>query len=318
MTTCDQGSTTDSETETVLPASVRRLRAADKDIYLVGTAHVSARSVSDVEETIRRVRPDSVAVELCPSRHQAMTRREQWQQMDIVKIIREKKALFLLAQLILSAFYRRLGQQLGIEPGAEMMAGIREAESLGAELVLADRPIDITLKRVWGYLGWWQKSKMVFHLLSGVLFSEEIDREMVEEMLNQDQLENLLGEFTNGFPEVKHRLIDERDIYLAQKIRQAPGNSLVAVVGAGHLDGITRELEHESDLAMIMALPPRSPWSRIVKWSLPLLIVGLIVAGFFRGGGQHSLESIYIWLLVNGLLSGLGAALAGGHPLTIL
>jgi pheromone shutdown protein TraB len=133
-----------------LPDSVHEITAAGKTIYLVGTAHVSAASVDEVIETIDTIRPDAVAVELCPKRYEAMTRPDDWQQMDIVKVIKEKKALFLLAQLILSAFYRRLGKQLGIRPGAEMMAGIEGAQKIGAELVLADRPIDITLKRVWG------------------------------------------------------------------------------------------------------------------------------------------------------------------------
>ena len=310
-------STTLNKTPT-LPESVRHISVLDKEIYLVGTAHVSQKSVTDVKETIQTLKPDTVAVELCPPRYQAMTKPEHWQQMDIVKVIKEKKALFLLAQLILSSFYRRLGQQLGVQPGAEMMAGISEAEAIKAELVLADRPIDITLKRVWGYLGWWQKMKMIFHLLAGVIFSEEIDPEMVEEMLNQDQLETLLTEFTAGFPEVKRRLIDERDIFLAQKLRQAPGKCIVGVVGAGHLEGIAREIEKDTPLEPILELPPQSPWMNIIKWAIPGLIIAMIIAGFFQGGGQHTMESIYIWLLVNGILAAVGAAAACGHPLTVI
>lgn len=301
-----------------LPESVRHISILDKEIYLVGTAHVSQKSVTEVKETIQTLKPDTVAVELCQPRYQAMTKPEHWQQMNIVKVIKEKKALFLLAQLILSSFYRRLGQQLGVQPGAEMMAGISEAEAIQAELVLADRPIDITLKRVWGYLGWWQKMKMIFHLLAGVIFSEEIDPEMVEEMLNQDQLETLLTEFTAGFPEVKRRLIDERDIFLAQKLRQAPGKCIVGVVGAGHLDGITKEIEKDTPLAPILELPPKSPLMKIIKWAIPGLIVAMIIAGFFQGGGQQTMESIYIWLLVNGVLAAIGAAAACGHPLTVI
>ena len=301
-----------------LPDTVCHISIMDKDIYLVGTAHVSQKSVTEVIETIQALKPDTVAIELCPPRHQAMTRREHWEQMDIVKVIKEKKAIFLLTQLILSSFYRRLGKQLGVQPGAEMMAGITEAEAIGAELVLADRPIDITLKRVWGFLGWWQKMKMIFHLLAGVLFSEEIDKEMIEEMLEKDQLETLLTEFTAGFPEVKRRLIDERDIFLAQKLRQAPGKCIVGVVGAGHVKGIVKEIEKETPLDPILELPPKSSWLNVIKWGIPALIISMIIAGFFVGGGQHTLESIYIWLLVNGILAAIGAAVACGHPLTIL
>ncbi|MEA3333834.1 MAG: TraB/GumN family protein [Pseudomonadota bacterium] len=306
------------DNNSTLPEAVRHISILNKDIYLVGTAHVSQKSVTEVKETIQTLKPDTVAVELCPPRYQAMTRPEHWRQMDIVKVIKEKKALFLLAQLILSAFYRRLGEQLGVQPGAEMMAGISEAKAIDAELVLADRPIDITLKRVWGYLGWWQKMKMIFHLLSGVIFSEEIDKEMVDEMLEKDQLETLLTEFTAGFPQVKTRLIDERDIYLAQKLRQAPGQCIVGVVGAGHIEGIVREIEKDTLLDPILDLPPKSPWMNIIKWAIPGLIIAMIIAGFFQGGGQHTMESIYIWLLVNGILAAVGAAAACGHPLTIL
>ncbi len=302
----------------ILPDSVRHITILDKDIYLVGTAHVSQKSVTEVEQTIRAIKPDAVAVELCPPRYQAMTQKDQWQKMDIVKVIKEKKSLFLLAQLILSAFYRRLGKQLGVQPGAEMMAGISEAETIGAELVLADRPIEITLKRVWGYLGLWQKMKMIFHLLSGVIFSEEIDKEMVDDMLEEDQLENLLAEFTAGFPGVKRRLIDERDIFLAQKLREAPGKTIVGVVGAGHIEGIVREIKTETPLEPILELPPKSQITNILKWGIPGLIVAMIVFGFFKGGGQYTMESIYIWLLVNGVLSGIGAAIACGHPLTVI
>ncbi|MCK5915556.1 MAG: TraB family protein, partial [Deltaproteobacteria bacterium] len=297
MTPIESTSTTlQTDDQPTLPDSVRHISILGKDIYLVGTAHVSAKSVTEVEETIQALKPDTVAVELCPPRYQAMTQRDQWQKMDIVKVIKEKKSLFLLAQLILSAFYRRLGKQLGVQPGAEMMAGITEAEAIGAELVLADRPIEITLKRVWGYLGLWQKMKMIFHLLSGVIFSEEIDKEMVDDMLEEDQLENLLAEFTAGFPGVKRRLIDERDIFLAQKLREAPGKTIVGVVGAGHLEGIVREIETETPLEPILELPPKSSWSNIIKWGIPGLIVAMIVFGFFKGGGQYTLESIYIWL----------------------
>ncbi len=307
-----------SDDQPALPDSIRHISILDKDIYLVGTAHVSQKSVTEVEMTIRALQPDTVAVELCPPRHKAMTQRDQWQKMDIVKVIKEKKALFLLTQLILSAFYRRLGKQLGVQPGAEMMAGITEAEAINAELVLADRPIEITLKRVWGYLGIWQKMKMIFHLLSGVIFSEEIDKEMVDDMLEEDQLENLLAEFTAGFPGVKRRLIDERDIFLAQKLREAPGKTIVGIVGAGHIEGIVREIETETPLGPILELPPKSQLTNILKWGIPGLIVAMIVFGFFKGGGQYTLESIYIWLLVNGVLSGIGAAIACGHPLTVI
>jgi pheromone shutdown protein TraB len=142
--------------------------------------------------------------------------------MDIFKIIRQKKAAFLLAQLVLSSFYRRLGEKLGVQPGAEMLEGIHMAEQTGATLVLADRDIDVTLKRVWGYLSFWSKMKLAMHLTMSIFLTEKIDTDMIEQLKKQDQLEAIMAEFAQRFPEIKRRLIDERDTFLAQKIRTAP------------------------------------------------------------------------------------------------
>jgi pheromone shutdown-related protein TraB len=304
--------------EVRLPARVVREAVDGREIYLVGTAHVSKESVQDVRTTVQAVRPETVCVELCASRHKAITSSDSWKKMDIVEVVRKKKALFLLAQLILTSFYRRLGDQLGVQPGAEMIEGTEQAKQVGAELVLADREIDITLKRVWGHLSFWNRFKMVGHLLGSLFLSEKISEEFIEEMKEEDQLENLLREFAEAFPEVKKRLIDERDIFLSQKIRSAPGDPVVAIVGAAHVPGIRKHIHREIPLDSILEVPPGSSIPAALKWGIPALIAALLVCGFFRGGGQNSLGSIYIWILVNGLLSAVGAAVALGHPLTIL
>jgi pheromone shutdown-related protein TraB len=302
----------------LLPKSVERITLAEKEIYVVGTAHVSAESVEDVKATIDAVGPDSICIELCAARHKALVQKDNWKKMDIFKVIKEKRALFLLAQLILNSFYTRLGKQLKVQPGAEMIEGMRQADRIGAELVLADRDIEITLKRVWGYLNLWNKLLMVSQLMASFFVGGSIDSELVEEMKSKDQLENIMEAFTDSFPEVKKRLIDERDIYLSQKIRTAPGKKIVAVVGAGHVKGIKEHIKNVISLEPIMEIPPKSVIPQILKWAIPLLIVVLLVVGFFKGGAEHSVESIYIWILVNGILSAAGAAIAFGHPITIL
>ena len=301
-----------------LPENVRHLNVDGKDVYLVGTAHVSKKSVEDVRDTVEAVNPDSICVELCPARHKAIVQRESWKQMDIFKVVKEKKSLFLLAQLLMSSFYKKIGEQVGIQPGAEMIEGINQAEKYSAELVLADRDIEITLKRVWGYLGFSNKLKMIGQLLMALLSREEIDDHLIENMKNQDQLETILESFTQSLPEVKERLIDERDIYLARKIREAPGTTIVAVVGAGHLNGIEQNIENDTPLEPLMEVPPKSIIPSILKWAIPLLIVGLVVAGFFKGGTEHSVHSVFIWIFVNGILSSIGAAIALAHPFTII
>jgi pheromone shutdown-related protein TraB len=302
----------------MLPDSIEEITVDGKRLYLVGTAHVSRESVQDVRDTIEQVKPDTVCVELCEARHRAITQQDTWKKMNIYKVIREGKAVFLFAQLVMTSFYRRLGEQLGVQPGAEMIEGIKLAEQSGARLVLADRDIQVTLKRVWGYLGLWNKLKMLAQLLAGLFIVEKIDREMIEDIKKKDQLENMLQTMAEAFPEVKKRLIDERDKYLAQKIRNAPGNTVVAVVGAGHIPGIKEYLGYDISVEPLMEVPPKSSVLSVLKWAIPAVILVLVAVGFMKGGTRHSLESLYIWVLVNGSLSAIGAAMAFGHPLTIL
>jgi pheromone shutdown-related protein TraB len=300
-----------------LPQRVTHVKVKDKDVYLVGTAHISKESVEDVRTTMEQVRPDAVCVELCKARHQTLTQADNWRKMDIYKVIRQKKALFLLAQLIMSSFYRRLGEKLGVQPGAEMLEAIHLTEQTGAQLVLADRDIEITLKRVWGYLGLWSKLKLAMQVVMGVFLPEPINSDVIEQLKKQDQLEAIMAEFAQRFPEIKRRLIDERDTFLAQKIRTAPGRTVVAVVGAGHVEGIQNQIQQDHSLDELMTLPPKSIWPAIFKWSVPLLIVALIAYGFTKGV-SHGVENIYIWVLVTGTLAAVGSALALAHPLTIL
>jgi len=307
------------ESDTVLPQSVTNITLDGKEIFLVATAHVSKQSVEDVRETIETVKPDCVCVELCQARYETMVKKDTWKKMNIFKIIKEKKSVVLLAQLIMSSFYRRLGEKLGVQPGEEMLEAIEQADKNGASLVLADRDIQITLKRLWRSLGFWTKMKMFSSLLYDVIVEEEkIDEEMIEKIKKTDQLETMMASFTKTFPQIKSCLIDERDIYLSQKIRQAKGSKIVAVVGAGHVVGIAEQIKEEQSLVQLMEIPPKSIIPTILKWVIPAAIVILLVVGFIKGGAAHSVESIYIWILVNGICSAIGAAIALAHPLTVI
>ncbi|WP_051564107.1 TraB/GumN family protein [Desulfovermiculus halophilus] len=309
--------TTDSKIQTALPPSVTTVRLEDKTVHIVGTAHVSHASVRDVETAISQIRPETVCVELCPSRHQAMTRPDDWKNMDLFKVVKEKKALFLLLQLILSGFYRSIAKQLGIQPGAEMLAAVTQAREQGANLVLADRDVNITLKRVWGYLPWWQKLKMLFHLVGTLIVPDKVDESSIEELKDKDQLEVVMDQVARAYPQVKKRLIDERDLYLAHAIQNAPGRVVVAVVGAGHVPGIVKALPSQIDPAPLQELPPPAKWPRVLKWLIPAIILGLLVYGFIQGPEQ-SIQSVSIWVLVNGIFSALAVALALAHPITIV
>lgn len=307
-----------AEAASSLPSSVTTVKLEGKTFILVGTAHVSAQSVQDVRDTVAAVRPDTVAIELCEPRYQGLVKKDAWRHTNIFRVIREGKATFLLAQLVMQSFYRRLGKQLEVEPGAEMLAGAACAEETGARLELIDRRIDITLKRVWRHLGFWQRFKLLVVMVEAVFSSEEIGAGDIEAMKNHDQLESLMGEMGKAFPEIKKRLIDERDVYLAEKLRRAPGERIVAVVGAGHVPGMLEAIRQPASLEDLERLPPPSRWSKIWPWLIPAAVVALIAWGFVEGGTERGVDSIAIWFGVNGVLSALGAALALAHPLTVL
>lgn len=297
--------------------NVTHVRVGDKDIYLLGTAHVSKQSVDDVKKLARDIEPETICVELCASRHQVMTQQDAWQKMDIYRVVKENKSLFLLAQLGLSTFYRKIGEKLGVRPGAEMLEGVQQAEKLGAELVLADRDVNITLKRVWGALSLWSKLKLLGHLVMSMLYQGNIEAADIEKLKSKDQLQVVMDEFAGSFPQVQKTLVDERDQYLAHKISNAPGTRILAVVGAAHVPGIKKYLDQRVDVARLTSIPKPPVWPVILKWAIPLLIVLLLAVGFLTQGTEHSIQSVYIWVLVNGIFSALGVGLALGHPLTI-
>ncbi|WP_291320944.1 TraB/GumN family protein [Desulfonatronospira sp.] len=298
--------------------NLHQVQAGEKTVYLLGTAHVSEKSVEDVKKAVQQVQPDTICVELCASRYQTLMHPDVWKNTDIYQVIKENKALFLLAQLGLSAFYRRIGQKLGVRPGAEMLEGVKQAESTGAELVLADRDVNITLKRVWGSLSMWGKFKLLMQLLAGMALPGDIKKEDIEKLKDKDQLQVVMDEFSRSFPQIQKSLIDERDQYLAHKIANSPGSSILVIVGAGHIPGIKNYLDKDIDTGPLTAKPAKAIWPSLVKWGIPLVIVGLLVLGFVTQGAQHSVQSIYIWILVNGFCSALAVSLALAHPFTIM
>lgn len=300
----------------VLKDAVSRCTVGDKEIFIVGTAHVSQASVDDVRETIKEVDPDCICVELCKPRYEAMVEKTRWKKMDIFQIVKDGKAVFLLGQLLMSSYYKRIAEKLGVEPGAEMKAAIEMSE--GKELVLADRKIEVTLKRVWRHLGLFEKFKIFSQMMASIVSTDEVTEEMIEELKAGEELDGIMDSFAKAFPQVKERLIDERDLYLAEKIRSCPGKRVVAAVGAGHVPGILRAIEEPRDLKPLEEIPPVGTFGKVAKWILPLAILALLILGISRGGSQQAIDSALVWIIAHGVLSGTGALIALGHPLTIL
>ncbi|MGX9932684.1 TraB/GumN family protein [Virgibacillus salarius] len=297
--------------------NITRIHIGNKEYILIGTAHVSKHSAEQVKNVIEAEKPDAVCVELDEQRFQSVQDGNSWREMDIFKVIKEKKATLLLMNLAISSFQKRLAKQFGINPGQEMIQGIKSAEENDAKLVLADRNIQITFSRIWHNIGLKGKAILLTQVIASIFSRESISEEELEKMKTQDTINTILQEFTDTFPKLKEPLIDERDQYLAQKIKDAPGNKVVAVLGAAHVPGIKEEIKREHNLQKLAEIPPKSKIPKIIGWSIPVLILAIIAYTFFANPAA-GWEQTLSWVIWNGSLSAIGALIAFGHPLTIL
>lgn len=297
--------------------NIVKLNYKDKEIYLVKTAHVSKNSINDVKECIGGVKPDAICIELDEDRYKKISDPEKWSDTDIVKVIKEKKVGFLLVNLILASFQRRMAINMDSNSGAEMLEGIKQAKELNVPLVLADRPIKTTFSRIWNSLGLYEKSKLLVSIIGSIFDDEEISEEDLQALKEADALEAALNEVGKEFPNVKKILVDERDAYLSSKIKNAPGKKIVAIIGAAHAGGIERNLDKDIDINELNVVKKKKGISSIIKWLIPIAIISIIIYTLWsnRDAGLSQIKS---WILWNGTLSALGTLLAFGHPLSIL
>jgi pheromone shutdown-related protein TraB len=299
-----------------------RLQVDDKEVILVGTAHISQESVNTVLRTIDELLPDCVCVELDQQRYQALINKKGWESLNLKEVIKKGQIPFLLTNLALSSYQKRMGLQTGVKPGAELAAAAQNAEERGMEVELVDRNIRTTLLRVWRKTGLWHKTKVMAALFGSLFEKQELDETELSRLRESDTLSNMLEEMGKLLPSVKKILVDERDTYMAYHIRNAPGEKILAVVGAAHLPGIIQQLQgaeiSSETIAEISSIPPKTTMSKIIPWLLPAIVVVLFVGGFFFGNRDQLANAAAAWVLANGLLSALGTLLALGHPITVV
>lgn len=299
-----------------------RLQVDDKEIILVGTAHISQDSVDTVVRTIDTLLPDTVCVELDDQRYQALINQKGWESLNLKAVIKKKQLPFLLANLALSSYQKRMGLQTGVKPGAELAAAAQTAEERGMIVELVDRNIRTTLLRVWRKTGLWNKMKVMAALFGSLFEKQEMDEAELAKLRESDTLSSMLDEMGKLLPSVKQILVDERDVYMAYHIRNAPGEKVLAVVGAAHLPGIIKQLQGEEisaeTIAEISTIPQKTRFSKIAPWLIPGLVIVLFISGFFFGDRDQLANAATAWVLANGLLSALGALLAWGHPVTVI
>jgi pheromone shutdown-related protein TraB len=301
-------------------ADLQRIFLPGREIILIGTAHVSQESVDMVRQTIASEEPDRVCVELDSQRYQALKDDSRWQSLNLVQAIRSGQGSFLLANLALVSFQKRMGMQTGVRPGAELMAAATAAEENGIALSLVDRNIRTTLLRAWRMTGFGKRLNILAALLSGLFDSTKIDEAELARLRQSDALNGMIEEMGSALPSVKAILIDERDRYMAHNIRCASGNKVVAVVGAAHVPGILRHFDSDAldDISALDLIPEPSFFARASAWLIPAAIIVVFIAGFFYGDKARLMDAALAWILATGSLSAIGTAVALGHPLTIL
>ena len=315
-----------AESSTLAAQPLARVTRDGVEYTLLGTAHVSRASVAAVTEIIERESFDAVAVELCDSRYRALRDREAWRNLDLLQIIREGKAGMVAANLALSAYQRRLAEQFGIEPGAEMKAAAELAEQRGWALWLVDREISTTLKRAYRGVRFWDRMGIVSGLIASLFERGEVAEAEIEKLKEGDMLQSAFSEFAEQSEPLYRSLIAERDSFMAARLREEasgkPVRRVLVVIGAGHLAGIGRELTAQTGapqdlLAELKKAPPPSRWPRVIGYGVLALIVAAIIFAFTRGT-QLGAVALRDWILFTGIGAALGAAIGGGHPLTVL
>lgn len=291
----------------------------EKQLYLIGTAHVSRNSAELVESRIHEIKPDITCIELDEQRFNSIKNKNKYENIDIFKIIKSNQLFFFIGQFIMASFQKKISEKTGSRPGEEFIRAINISESEGIPLALIDRNIGTTLKRAWRLT----PIKHKFKFLGSLLFSdnEEFENLDIEQLKKSDAIETLVKSFSEELPETKKVLIDERDLYLAYGIQKNLADKTVAVVGAGHVPGILKYLGDEisdAEKESIDFIPERSKTGSVIKWSIPVIILLIFIWGFYSGNKDVAKDFALIWIFAHGLLTVLGCIISLAHPLTII
>ena len=300
----------------------------DIEYTLLGTAHISQKSADVVKSLIENGDYDAVAIELDDLRYQALTDTNRYRNLDLISIIKQKQTGVIATNLAMSAYQKRLANQLGIEPGAEMKQAIESAKTRDLPVWNIDRNVGITMKRTWRGLSFLEKVNLIFGF-GGFFEQSEISDDEIEKLKTGDMLESTFSELSENSAGIYRSLIDERDQFMAAQLHvnaeqlkaSQEKTKVLVVIGAGHLKGLSEYTvqaeKNQNTITELNTIPAKKKWFKLLPWLITLVIISGFIWGFAT---EEALgwSLIKIWLIYNGILSGIGAAVAGGHPLTIL
>ena len=300
-----------------MESNIIQINYQDKLITLIPTAHVSKNSVELVNETIDEVKPDCICIELDQDRYNTLTEPEKYRQTDVVKIIKDKQVGMMLVNLILANYQRKLAVNLNNKSGSEMLAAISKAKENNITLVMADRKIKTTFARIWSNQNFFDKIKLLTGIISAIFDDEKLSEEDIAQLQDKDMLNAALNEISQQFSKIKEVLVDERDKYLAYKIKHAPGKNIVAVLGAAHCVNVPNYIQQDYSIAEYDKVKEKTKLQKMSGWIIPILIVIAIIL-CFRVDSNVGLKQIESWILINGSLSAIGVLIAGGHLVSAL
>jgi len=299
---------------------VHLINKDEREFIIVGTAHISRHSADLVREVIEKEKPDVVCVELDEKRLKALSEKNRWENLDLRQIIKNKQLSTLMVNLVLSSYQKKLGEKLGVTPGTELLEAVKTANENNIPVELCDREVRVTLRRAWHSMNLWQKSKFLSGGLAGIFEKQELTEEKLAELRSKDVLSEMMDEIGKAMPVLKKVIIDERDQYIAQKMKYSKGEKVVSVVGAGHVKGIVKYLENNGDvdLQSIEVIPEPSLLSKLLGWGIPFIIVASIFYIGFSQGITEAGNNALFWILACGIPSAIGALISVAHPLTVL
>ncbi|MGD1823275.1 MAG: TraB/GumN family protein [Pleomorphochaeta sp.] len=296
----------------------------DSELLLIGTAHISQDSVNEVQENIDSYQPDRICIELDKTRYSNKQDKQTWSDKTLTKVLKEGKGFLLLANMALASFQKRMGNSTGIKPGEEILSAAKLAEEKDIPFSFCDREIQTTFKRAWGKSNFWNKMKLLATLISAAFSKEEISEEELAELKKADVLDTMLQEMAKELPTVKEVLIDERDQFLAKSMYKAEGKKKLGVIGAGHTNGILKQLEAldngkvDTNTDEITKIPESSKITKSLKYIIPILIIGIIAFGFINSGWDQGIKMFSYWVAVNAIFTAIGGIIALAHPVNII
>lgn len=296
---------------------MHKLKYKNKEITIIPTAHISKISAMEVKQIIEDIKPDSVCIELDQERYNSLNNPHQFENMDIFQIIKNKKTGFLIVNIILSSYQKRAAKKLSVQAGQEMIQAITSAKENNSAIILADRNIQTTFSRIYRKISFLQKLKLITVLVNTIFDKTELNENEIENLKQNEFIDNALSSINKDFPILADILIHERDQVLAHNIKNAPGEKIVAVLGAAHVQGVIKAMDKETAIEELYSIPPKKPFITIVGFFLAFIFIIMILYTLFNNP-QNGIKQINSWFLWNGTLSALGVSIALGHPLSIL